>query len=299
MDNDHINANTDGTPPDRTSTSANSGTVAPSALPSFWSEADLGNVDPTLRDAATDLAGLFAQIDGVGHLRGEHGEDAGYARYGWTIEEAWLRVWFAAQLIARGFAVDVDPAGNQWAWAPRTDGDEDGANENGASGATETGSSKSAGGINRDRDVSRTPDPAARVWRGTPEHPGVTIGSHLDSVPGGGAFDGPLGTLSAIAAWDDLAARGLTPACPVGIVHWHDEEGARFAIACFGSRTLTGILPADRALARVDADGMTYAQVLEAFPTLSTRSPVRSRAPVPARRTCPPSRRRSPASMLA
>lgn len=198
-------------------------------LPSFWDTTGMDAVEPALRDAAADLAGLFAQIDGVGHLRGKDGADAGYARYGWTVEEAWLRVWFAAQLISRGFAVDVDPVGNQWAWAPGPDG---------------------------------TP------WAGTTAHPGVTIGSHLDSVPGGGAFDGPLGTLSAIAAWDDLMARGLRPASPVGIVHWHDEEGARFAIACFGSRTLTGILPAGRALARVDADGITYAQALEAFPTL-------------------------------
>lgn len=106
------------------------------------------------------------------------------------------------------------------------------------------------------------------AWLGdpTPERPGMTVGSHLDSVPDGGPFDGPLGVLSAIAAYDLLHREGWTPACPLGIVNFHDEEGARFAIACFGSRSLTGILTPQNALQRHDANGVSYAEALMAFP---------------------------------
>ena len=55
-----------------------------------------------------------------------------------------------------------------------------------------------------------------------------------------------------------------TPARPLGVVNFSDEEGARFGIACAGSRLLTGALAPDRALALVDADGVTLAQALTA-----------------------------------
>lgn len=93
---------------------------------------------------------------------------------------------------------------------------------------------------------------------------GLAIGSHLDSVPDGGAFDGPLGVVSALAAVDALRDRGLTPAVPLAVVSFGDEEGARFGIACAGSRILTGALPADRALALRDVDGLTMSNALTA-----------------------------------
>lgn len=102
------------------------------------------------------------------------------------------------------------------------------------------------------------------AWWGDPDRdgPGVVTGSHLDSVPDGGAYDGPLGVLSAFAAYDQLRARGLRPARPLGIVAFADEEGARFGVACAGSRLLTGALAPDRARALTDVDGRTYAEVL-------------------------------------
>lgn len=93
---------------------------------------------------------------------------------------------------------------------------------------------------------------------------GVVTGSHLDSVPQGGAFDGPLGVVSALAALDALRAVGHTPQIPLGVACFGDEEGARFGIACAGSRILTGALPADRALALRDGDGHTMADALRA-----------------------------------
>src|SRR5215469_14462206 len=68
----------------------------------------------------------------------------------------------------------------------------------------------------------------------------IVAGSHLDSVPDGGAFDGPLGVVSAFAAIDVLSERGLAPARPVGVVAFVEEEGSRFGLACLGSRLLTG-----------------------------------------------------------
>ncbi|HZB49456.1 MAG TPA: allantoate amidohydrolase, partial [Mycobacteriales bacterium] len=102
------------------------------------------------------------------------------------------------------------------------------------------------------------------AWWGSPDEagPGLVLGSHLDSVPDGGAYDGPLGVVSAFAALDRLRSRGFVPGRPVGIAHFADEEGARFGVACAGSRLLTGALDRDRGLALTDADGVTLADAL-------------------------------------
>jgi N-carbamoyl-L-amino-acid hydrolase len=102
-------------------------------------------------------------------------------------------------------------------------------------------------------------DPDAAVAAGDP---GVVIGSHLDSVPDGGAFDGPLGVVSALAAVDALRDAELRPSRPIGVVNFADEEGARFGIACAGSRVITGALGADRARGLRDADGVTMAEAM-------------------------------------
>jgi N-carbamoyl-L-amino-acid hydrolase len=103
------------------------------------------------------------------------------------------------------------------------------------------------------------------AWWGDPDTaPGVVTGSHLDSVPDGGAFDGPLGVISAFAAVDALRATAFVPSRPLGVVNFCDEEGARFGIACAGSRLLTGALAAQRALGLRDADGVSLAQALAA-----------------------------------
>ena len=98
-------------------------------------------------------------------------------------------------------------------------------------------------------------------WTGDPVDAFVT-GSHLDSVPGGGAFDGPLGVVSAFAAIDVLKARGVAPRIPVAVVAFSDEEGGRFGVACVGSQLSTGAVTAERALNLRDADGTTLADAL-------------------------------------
>ena len=99
------------------------------------------------------------------------------------------------------------------------------------------------------------------AWWGDPDvTPGVVTGSHLDSVPDGGGYDGPLGVVSAFGAVDALRAGGFRPARPIGVVHFGDEEGARFGIACAGSRVITGALSADRVRGLTDADGLAWAE---------------------------------------
>jgi len=91
----------------------------------------------------------------------------------------------------------------------------------------------------------------------------VVTGSHLDSVPDGGAFDGPLGVVSAFAALDRLRADGAHFTAPVGIVNFTDEEGARFGLACVGSRLSVGGLSQKQAHALRDGDGITLPQAME------------------------------------
>nr|WP_202432308.1 allantoate amidohydrolase [Streptomyces sp. SID7804] len=103
------------------------------------------------------------------------------------------------------------------------------------------------------------------AWLGDPARgDAVVTGSHLDSVPDGGAFDGPLGVVSAFAALDELRHRGARFTRPLGIVNFGDEEGARFGLACVGSRLTAGLLTVEQAHRLTDAQGITLPQAMEA-----------------------------------
>jgi N-carbamoyl-L-amino-acid hydrolase len=103
------------------------------------------------------------------------------------------------------------------------------------------------------------------AWLGDPaEGDAVVTGSHLDSVPDGGAFDGPLGVVSSFAALDELRARGVRFTKPLAIVNFGDEEGARFGLACVGSRLTAGRLTKEQAYELRDADGISLPQAMEA-----------------------------------
>jgi N-carbamoyl-L-amino-acid hydrolase len=97
--------------------------------------------------------------------------------------------------------------------------------------------------------------------RGGPD--AVVTGSHLDSVPDGGAFDGPLGVVTAFAALDELGARGVTPGKPLAVTNFADEEGARFGLACVGSRLSAGALGKADAFKLRDAEGVSLPQAME------------------------------------
>lgn len=102
------------------------------------------------------------------------------------------------------------------------------------------------------------------AWWGRPGPNAVVTGSHWDSVPGGGAFDGPLGVVSALVALDRLRAVGGVTRRPVGIVVFAEEEGGRFGVPCLGSRLLTGSLDPDAARRLTDPDGITLAEAVAA-----------------------------------
>ncbi|WGW13210.1 allantoate amidohydrolase [Saxibacter everestensis] len=102
------------------------------------------------------------------------------------------------------------------------------------------------------------------AWWGPPGDGAVITGSHLDSVPGGGAFDGPLGVASALDAVQRLQAEGFKPAKPFALMVFAEEEGSRFGVACLGSRLMTGAIGADKALALRDVDGLTFADAARA-----------------------------------
>ncbi|SDF93687.1 N-carbamoyl-L-amino-acid hydrolase [Lentzea fradiae] len=102
------------------------------------------------------------------------------------------------------------------------------------------------------------------AWWGEPGANALVTGSHLDSVPGGGAFDGPLGVTSSLQAVDLLQAKGFTPGRPFAVAVFAEEEGGRFGVACLGSRLLSGAIDAAKALSLKDPDGVTLAEAMKA-----------------------------------
>ena len=148
----------------------------------------------------------------------------GYFRQPWTAPEREARAWFVEQAEARGLEVERDGLGNLVAWW-------------GPRGGAPTGSTA--------RDA-------------------VLTGSHLDSVLDGGAYDGPLGVVSAFAALDVLRGRGFEPRRPIAVGAFVEEEGSRFGLACLGSRLLTGATTWEKARELRDRDGVALADALEA-----------------------------------
>jgi len=94
------------------------------------------------------------------------------------------------------------------------------------------------------------------AWWNAGTGPGVLTGSHLDSVLDGGAYDGPLGVVSALEAVDRLRSRGFQPARPIGVSVFVEEEGSRFGLACLGSRLATGATPWSKVRELTDRDGV-------------------------------------------
>jgi hydantoinase/carbamoylase family amidase len=108
-------------------------------------------------------------------------------------------------------------------------------------------------------------DPAGNLiarWP-APEGKAVMAGSHLDTVPNGGAFDGVLGVLGAVEAVRLLRRSGFEPARPVWVGAFMDEEGTRFGTALFGSRAFAG-QDVSGCLATADSDGVTMADAMRA-----------------------------------
>lgn len=156
---------------------------------------------------------------------GRSDRTGGYRRFSFTEADMSCRNWFGREAEKRGLRAETDRDTNMWAWW----------------------------------------DPAGLASASAERPAGVVAtGSHLDSVPDGGAFDGPLGVVSAFAAIDLLRQAGIEPVKPVAVVAFAEEEGARFGVACLGSRLLTGAITAEAARALTDADGVSLASAMAA-----------------------------------
>ena len=90
----------------------------------------------------------------------------------------------------------------------------------------------------------------------------VAAGSHLDTQPFGGKFDGVFGVLSALEVVRTLNDHGIETAAPVEVVNWTNEEGARFAPAMLSSGVFAGHFDLDFALSRTDVDGLRFGDEL-------------------------------------
>lgn len=93
--------------------------------------------------------------------------------------------------------------------------------------------------------------------------PPIAIGSHLDTQPTGGKFDGVLGVLGALEALRTLVLAGYETNAPVEVVNWTNEEGSRFAPAMLCSGVFAGVFTPDYANGREDRDGKRFGDELE------------------------------------
>ena len=105
-------------------------------------------------------------------------------------------------------------------------------------------------GLRRGRDMSKLP---------------VGLGSHLDTQPTGGKFDGVLGTLAALEVVRTLNDAGIETEAPICIANWTNEEGSRFAPAMMASAGYAGHFTTEAILSGKDADGVTVAEALDSI----------------------------------
>lgn len=91
----------------------------------------------------------------------------------------------------------------------------------------------------------------------------VYMGSHLDTQPTGGKYDGVLGVLGALEAVRSMNDLGIRTRHPIVVVNWTNEEGARFAPAMLASGVFAGVHSLDYAYARTDLEGKTFGAELE------------------------------------
>ena len=91
----------------------------------------------------------------------------------------------------------------------------------------------------------------------------ICMGSHLDTQPTGGKFDGVLGVLGALEAMRTLHEQGYETNAPIEIVNWTNEEGSRYAPAMLASGVFAGVFTPQYAYERVDRDGKTFVEELE------------------------------------
>ena len=166
---------------------------------------------------------------------GRSAATGGYHRPAFSSAERDCHAWFVEQCQARDLRLEHDGNGNTLAWWEPAE-----------------------------PIVPRERHPDDRQTGADPVGLSVLTGSHLDSVPEGGGYDGPLGVVSALAAVDLLQDRGFVPRRPIGVAVFAEEEGSRFGLACLGSRLATGTTAPEQARALADRDGVRLEEAMSA-----------------------------------
>ncbi len=105
---------------------------------------------------------------------------------------------------------------------------------------------------------------ARRAGR-NPSLPPVMTGSHIDTQPTGGKFDGCFGVLAGVEVLRTLNDLGVETEAPLEVVVWTNEEGSRFALCMMGSGVFAEKFTLEETLAKVDADGVTVGEALNAI----------------------------------
>ncbi len=96
-----------------------------------------------------------------------------------------------------------------------------------------------------------------------PSLPPVASGSHTDSQPMAGRFDGMTGVLTALEALETIDDAGIETRHPIEVAIWNNEEGPRFTPACMGSAAYAGVQKLEKMLAAEDPDGVTMGECVE------------------------------------
>jgi beta-ureidopropionase / N-carbamoyl-L-amino-acid hydrolase len=122
-------------------------------------------------------------------------------------------------------------------------------------------------------------DAAANLWlrlEGTdPRAAAVITGSHMDTQPNGGRFDGIYGVIAGLEALTALQQSGTKPRRPVEVVAWTNEEGGRFSPGCMGSMAWSGFRRIEEFADVVDPDGVRFADALAGHLAAETDLPLR------------------------
>eukprot|EP01037_Dinobryon_pediforme_P005503 gene5503-5558_t len=109
----------------------------------------------------------------------------------------------------------------------------------------------------------------------------VLTGSHMDTQPKGGRFDGIYGVIAGLEAIASLHDAGIVTRRPIEVVAWTNEEGCRFGVGCTGSMSWAGARPADFWNARFDKDGVSYGEALAEHLAAEADLPRRALGSVP------------------
>lgn len=103
------------------------------------------------------------------------------------------------------------------------------------------------------------------IWETDPHAPIIAMGSHLDTVYGGGGYDGAAGVLAALAAVKELKDSGFTPEKNIAVICFISEESARFAVSTVGSKAVAGTLDKEELANLEDKDGITFKTAVQDF----------------------------------